>query len=69
MNSQLVINSAGPGPVAIIALLVLASAILVAIGLVLRRRGMLTSRRAALGWAVVAILPVFVGSAILILQR
>jgi uncharacterized membrane protein len=44
---------------AVVYLLVAATVALFAIGLVLRRRGMLRTRGAALGWAILTILPLF----------
>jgi hypothetical protein len=48
-------------PIAIVILLTAASAILLAIGLVLHRKGMLRSRAAAVVWAILTVLPVFAG--------
>ena len=46
-------------PFAILLALVVVSLILVGIGFALRRRGALRSRPAALGWAVLCIVPLF----------
>ena len=46
-------------PFAILFALVAFSVLLVVLGLVLRRRGKIASRRAALVWAVLSILPLF----------
>lgn len=48
-------------PIAIVIILTAASAILLAVGLVLHRTGVLHSRGAAAGWAILTILPVFAG--------
>ena len=52
-------------PFAILLALVAASSALVVLGFVLRRRGMLASRGAALGWAVFTMVPIFGAGALM----
>lgn len=62
----------GPGTantgMAVVLALVVASIVLFAIGMILRRRGVLRSRGAALGWAILTLLPLF-GSGFFLLTK
>jgi hypothetical protein len=51
----------GNAPIGILVLLTALSLALLAIGLVLHRKGTLRSRGASLVWAIVTVLPVFAG--------
>jgi len=55
--------------IGIVVLLTAASIILLVIGLVLHRKRLLRSRAAAIGWAVLTILPLFVGGWLVFIQR
>ncbi|MFW2830862.1 hypothetical protein [Sphingomonas sp. ID0503] len=57
-------NDAGFSPIGIVIALLALSVILLLLGFRLRRRGALASRGAALGWAVLTILPVFGAAAL-----
>jgi len=48
-------------PIGVVVLLTIMSAVLLALGIWLHRRGALRSRPASLVWAIVTIVPVFVG--------
>jgi hypothetical protein len=56
-------------PISIIVLLTAASVILLVIGLALHRKGMLRSRGAALGWAILTVLPLFAGGWVIFTAR
>ena len=59
----------GASPIAIVLLLPADSVILLVIGLLLHRKGILHSRGAALAWAILTVLPVFAGGWIIFTQR
>jgi cytochrome bd-type quinol oxidase subunit 2 len=48
-------------PIGVVVLLTIMSVVLLALGLWLHRKGMLRSRAASLAWAIVTVVPVFVG--------
>ena len=54
-------NGSGNQVFGVVIALLLASLVLLVIGLLLHRRGKLTSRPVALGWAILTILPLFGG--------
>lgn len=56
-------------PISVIALLTMLCVILLVIGLVLHRKGVLQSRAAALAWAVLTILPLFAGGWVIFTHR
>jgi len=56
-------------PIGIVVLLTVASAILLVIGLLLHRKGMLRSRGVAIVWAVLTVLPLFAGGWVIFVQR
>jgi hypothetical protein len=56
-------------PFAILFACLAASLLLVVIGFVLRRRGSLASRNAALGWAILCLIPLFGAGAALMIKH
>jgi hypothetical protein len=65
---MMTVHSNGIGSIGMLVALVGLSLILLVIGLILRRRGHLQSRTAALAWIILVIIPVFVIAPILFLQ-